>query len=227
MKVKQKSVRVFEIECDNLSEFEAYLDKNSVLLSGFLMLLKGDAKGSFAKECKKRGLCYASMGECDDAGLAFKKDITFEKPAENTKEEVQPKAEIKSEEPKQEAPKKQPIKPQAKLPLDAKPEDEKSQLLTNKTLMVTKNLRSGEDINTDSDVTITGRINSGAKVKTNGNAIILDVVDGDVEVWGDYVMVKNIGKGTVSLKGVKIDKNSLNGKMKLATFDGKLAIKDI
>ena len=56
MKVKQKSVRVFEIECDNLSEFEAYLDKNSVLLSGFLMLLKGDAKGSFAKECKKRGL---------------------------------------------------------------------------------------------------------------------------------------------------------------------------
>lgn len=227
MKVKQKSVRVFEIECDNISEFEAYLDKNSVLLSGFLMLLKGDAKGLFAKECKKRGLCYASMGECDDAGLAFKKDIALEKPIENIKEEVQPKVEIKSEEPKQEAPKKQPIKPQAKLPLDAKPEEQKPSLSPTKTLMVTKNLRSGEDISTDADVTITGRINSGAKVKTNGNAIILDVVDGDVEVWGDYVILKNIGKGTVSLKGVKIDKNSLNGKTKLATFDGKLAIKDI
>ncbi len=229
MKVKQKSVRVFEIECDNIAEFEAYLDKNSILLNGFLMLLKGDAKGVFAKECKKRGLCYAAMGECDESALAFKKEL-----APRIEEEQKPKPIVEKEleapkpvEVKPETPKKQPVKPQAKLPLDEKVEAPKPSQAVSKTLTLTRNLRSGEDINTDSDVTLMGRINSGARVKTSGNAVILDVVDGDVDVGGDYVMLKNIGKGSVSLKGAKIDKNALNGKIKLVTFDGKLSIKDV
>lgn len=228
MKVKQKSVRVFEIECDNISEFEAYLDKNGVLLNGFLILLKGDSGGAFAKECKKRGLCHASMGECEEGALSFKKEIATQPLADVQKEPERPISVQKAEEPKQEASKKQPIKPQAKLPLEAKSQEQKpTQLQPTKTMMVTKNLRSGEDINTDADVTIAGRINSGAKVRTSGNVVMLDTVDGDVEAMGDYVMLKSIGKGSVSLKGVKIDKNALNGKMKLVTFDGKLSIKDI
>ena len=96
-----------------------------------------------------------------------------------------------------------------------------------KTVVIAKNLRSGESISTDADVTILGRINSGAKVRTSGNATILDAVDGDIEAWGEYVMIKTIGKGTVSFRGEQIKKESLDGKMKLVTFDGKLSLKDI
>lgn len=230
MKVKQKSVRVFEIECNDLTEFGAYLEKNGVLLSGFLLLLRGDTKGAFAKECKKRNLCFATMGDCEVGALSFKKDIALEA-----------NPEIKDEEPQNKdiAPKKS-IKPQARLPLEPKIAEPKpitpievkadvsnSPTQSAKTVTISKNLRSGEDINTDTDVMITGRINSGARVKTGGNAVLLDVVDGDVEAWGEYVMLKSIGKGTVTLKGEKIDKNALNGKMKLVTFDGKLSIKDV
>jgi septum formation inhibitor MinC len=222
MKVKQKSVRVFEIECESLPEFEAYLDKNSVLLNGFLLLLRGDTKGAFAKECKKRKLCYALVGECDDGALIAKKEPTVALP----EPDVTLKQETKVETPIVEVvTKKQTPKPQAPLPLEiGKAEAVKEPI---KTVVVVKNLRSGEDINTDADVMITGRINSGAKVKTNGNATILDVVDGDVEAWGEYLVVKSIGKGTVSFRGVRVDKELLNGKAKLVTFDGKLSLKDI
>ncbi len=212
MKTKQKSIRVFEIECENLFEFEAYLDKNAVLLNGFLLMLKGDADGLFGRECKKRGLCYASMGECEEGTLLVKKDLpplpVEEKPS--VIEEAKPKKVI--------------IKPQAALPLESiKQESEK----TPKTLLITKTLRSGELISSESDITVLGRINSGAKVKTSANAAILDTVDGEVEVGGEYLMIKSIGKGSVVFRGEQIKKEMLDGKTKMITFDGKLTIKDV
>lgn len=214
MKVKQKSIRVFEIECEDLPEFEAYLGKNAILLNGFLLLLKGDTKGAFAKECKKKGLCYATVGECDESTLVTKKDPLQVQSAPEVVE--QPKVETPKEEPAKKAVPKPQVQPQPSLPIE-----------TPKTLIITKNLRSGESITTDVDVTILGRINSGAKVKTNANATILEAVDGDVEAWGDYLMIKTIGKGSVSFRGERIKKEELDGKMKLVTYDGKLILKDI
>jgi len=226
MKAKQKSVRVFEIECESLPEFEAYLDKNSVLLNGFLLLLKGDTKGAFAKECKKRQLCYALVGECDESTLVTKKESVNVLPIVESAPTVEKVETVVAKNPVVEVAAKKPTqKLQAPLPLDTNKNEPIKETI--KTVVVIKNLRSGEDINTDADVMITGRINSGAKVKTNGNATVLDVIDGDVEVWGDYLVVKHIGKGTVSFRGERIKKEQLNGKAKLVTFDQKLCLKDI
>lgn len=243
MKAKQKSIRIFEIECEDISEFEAYLNKNCVLLNGFLLLLKGDAKGAFAKECKKRGLCYAQLGECDESALLVKKEVPQSLAASDGVKEEQPvkaqeaPAEVKPAE-QVEPVKKTASKQQASLPIEPKtepkteiksepPKPAEQKAHPPKTVVVTKNLRSGEAIETDSDVTVVGRINSGAKVKTSANATILEAVDGDVEVWGDYLMIRTINKGTVTFRGEQIKKESLNGKMKLVTFDGKLSMKDI
>ncbi len=237
MKAKQKSIRIFEIECENISEFEAYLNKNGVLLNGFLLLLKGDTKGAFAKECKKRGLCYAQMGECNESALLVKKEVPQPLVAPEPVKTPEIPTEVKREEQAVSTRKTLP-KQQASLPIEPKVEpkpENKSEPLkpaeqkadSRKTIVVTKNLRSGEAIETDLDVTVVGRINSGAKVKTSANATILEAVDGDVEVWGDYLMIKTIGKGTVTFRGEQIKKESLNGKMKLVTFDGKLSMKDI
>ncbi len=228
MKTKQKSVRVFEIECENIAEFGAYLDKNGVLIGGLLIMLKNDTNGLFAAECKRRGLCYASMGECEESGLLAKKDLPpLEAPSVAPKKE-EPLPIV--EEPKKPAvaAKKAPIKPQAELPMEAVKE-EKTKSEPAKTVLVTKNLRSGEFVSSDTDVTVLGRINSGAKVKTLGNAAIFDTVDGDVEVGGEYLMIRAIGKGNVSFKGEQIKKEMLDGKKtKMITFEGgKLAVKDI
>lgn len=227
MKTKQKSVRVFEIECENIAEFGGYLDKNGVLIGGLLIMLKNDKDGLFAAECKKRGLCYASMGECEESGLLAKKDLPPLEVKVETPKKEEPTA-VPEEQKKPSAPKKVAVKQQAELPMEAIKE-EKVKVEPAKTVLVTKNLRSGELVSSDSDVTILGRINSGAKVKTTANAAIFDMVDGDVEVGGEYLMIKAIGKGNVIFKGEQIKKEMLDGKKtKMITFeDGKLAVKDI
>ena len=207
MKVKQKNLRVFEIECASLGEFEAYLDKNAILLSNFLLLLKNDLDGSLAKECKRKALWCASYTDQDDSVFCVQKNEPTPQDEQNAKPQ-------KEEEPFRES-----------IFTEAANQYEQKESL--KTILVAKNLRSGEDIDTNADVTITGRINSGAKVKTNGNAIILGTIDGGLEVWGDYMMVKKIGKGSVAFRGQNIKKELLDGKTKLVTFDGKLIFKDV
>lgn len=204
MKVKQKNLRVFEIECNSLSEFEAYLAKNAILLSNFLLLLKNDLDGSLAKECKRKALWCASYTDQDDSILCVQKNEPIVQDEQNIK--LQKEEEL--------------IKQSILTEVIQEQKD------SFKTIIVAKNLRSGEDIDTEADVTITGRINSGAKVKTNGNAIVLGTIDGSLEAWGDYIMVKKIGKGSVTFRGQNIKKELLDGKTKLVTFDGKLSFKD-
>ncbi len=205
MKVKQKNIRVFEIECENLGEFEAYLDKNAILLRNFLLLLKGDADGAFAKECRQKALWHASYY------VERNENVARAPKEEQTIQEDKQEDEKKSDE-------------QSVFMENINQYEQKEPA---KTIFVAKNLRSGEDIETDADVTITGRVNSGAKVRTNGNAIVLGTIDGDVEAWGDYMMIRKIGKGTVVFRGQNIKKESFDGKTKLITFDGKLNLKDI
>jgi len=205
MKIKQKNIRVFEFECEDLGAFEAYLDKNAILLRNFLLLLKGDADGAFAKECNRKALwcasCYVERGE----------DVAHASKEEQTIQESKPQEEEKSAE--------------QSVFMDSMSRYEQKELA--KTILVAKNLRSGEDIDTEADVTITGRINSGAKVKTSGNAIVLGTIDGSLEAWGDYMMIKKIGKGTVVFRGQNLKRESFDGKTKLITFDGKLNLRDI
>lgn len=203
MKAKQKNIRAFEIECDDIEAFRAYMDKNAVLLQGFLLLLNNDETGEFAKECETRGLKHASFGIKSDGAAA----------PEPLKVKPEEQSEAKSLTEPQEL-------------FKTKSEYETKSSLKTKTVF--KNLRSGEDIDTDADVTVTGRVNSGANIKTNGNVIILGAVDGCVEAWGEYMILKKIGKGSVSFRGQPIKKETLDGsKTKLITFDTKLNFKDI
>lgn len=161
MKVKQKNIRVFEIECENFGEFEAYLDKNAILLRNFLLLLKGDAEGSFAKECRRKALWCASyyVERNENVAPASKEEQISQ---DSKQEEDEEKSAEQS------------------VFMESMSKYEQKELA--KTILVAKNLRSGEDIDTEADVTITGRINSGAKVKTSGNAIVLGTIDGALEL---------------------------------------------
>jgi hypothetical protein len=68
-------------------------------------------------------------------------------------------------------------------------------------------VRSGQEIISDGDVLLLKRVNSGAKIKCNGNFIALDKVDALVECNGDFMLIK-IGKSAnVYFNGVNITEN--------------------
>lgn len=209
MKVKQKNIRVFEIECEDIALFESYIEKNSVLFAGFLLLLTGEKKIECGRICEAAGIGYAVSGE---AGLDFEAFDKLSKAAYKERETVR-----KNEE---EARKKELIRQEIEASIQkSKMQEDSDGIVDNeKVVLVDKNLRSGEAIKADSDVVVTGRINSGALVETSKNAVILDVVDGDVRVDGDFVIIKTIKKGSVMLKGVLLDKDALDGELKMAFY---------
>jgi septum site-determining protein MinC len=95
-------------------------------------------------------------------------------------------------------------------------------------LIISKPLRSGEEIITEDDIVVFARINSGAIIKTDGNAEIFGIVDGHIEVNGDYLILKNINKGEVIFNSESLDKTIFNGIIKKITFvDGVLDIKEL
>jgi len=60
-----------------------------------------------------------------------------------------------------------------------------------------RSIRSGEDIINYGDLVINGRVNSGAKVKSDSSMIITDKIDGVVECGGEYIILREIGQGVV------------------------------
>jgi len=98
----------------------------------------------------------------------------------------------------------------------------------NQKLIFTKPLRSGEEVITAEDVVSFARINSGAKVKTEGNGEFFDKIDGFLEVNGEYLILKEINKGEVVFNGEVLDKKVFNGIIKRVTFVNRaLEIKEL
>jgi len=97
-----------------------------------------------------------------------------------------------------------------------------------KTILVQKPIRSGEEIIHEGDVTIFGRVNSAARVIAEGNVEIYGVIDGLVQCDGDYMIIKEVGKGHVVFNGDILDREKFDGKLKKVTIGTQgVIIKDI
>jgi len=104
-------------------------------------------------------------------------------------------------------------------------EDEKQELTT---LTYHTPIRSGTIVEHDGDITIFGRVNSGAKVICGGNLSVYDSVDGIVECDGDYMILKDIQKGYAVFNGDILEKELFDGALKKITksIDGPV-VKDL
>lgn len=75
-----------------------------------------------------------------------------------------------------------------------------------KSLLISRTVRSGENIEHSADITIFGRINSGAKIIGEGNVQIFGIVEGEVQSQGDYILLQGIGNsGHVVLHDEKVE----------------------
>ncbi len=158
MLVNQFNIKVFEIEIENEKDFLDFVKKNRVILSSYLLSLKGN-------------ITPAIEQTLEDNSLAYVKNM--------------------------------PIKNKSGL---------STQFMKNSNIKIVDTLlRSGQEIDYDGDILCLKRINSGAKVKCNGNFIALESVDGLVECNGDFMLIKIGKRANIYFNGVNITSN-LDGK---------------
>lgn len=88
-------------------------------------------------------------------------------------------------------------------------------------------IRSGEEIESDSDLVFFSRINSGAVIESSRSIQIFGIIDGLVRSEGEYLILREIGKGTVVFHGEELSKSQLDGRLKLIQYKDGIVIKDI
>ncbi|OQX74494.1 MAG: hypothetical protein B6D59_02300 [Campylobacteraceae bacterium 4484_4] len=211
MKAKQKNLRIFEIEIENESDFFAYMEKNLILLREYLLMIGGIVTPAIHTYLQEQQICYVESEKCNVKSFS-KTNIGTERGIIEQKSE--PMTEM------EETPAKT-VTPEVDSRQDHPPEKPK-------TIIFDRTVRSGEEIVTEGNVTIFGRLNSGAKVIAGGVVEIYGDVDGMVQCDGDYMIVRNLGRGHIIFDGNILDSEAFDGKMKkILKKDGMTVIKDL
>lgn len=174
MRVKQYSIRVFELSIVSEEEFLDFANKNLSIMRNYLLYLRGEVTPYIEEFLTKEG-------------ISFTKELNISK--SNNKE------------------------------LNYK----KSQELK----VLEDVVRSGQEIDYDGDLFVLDRINSGAKVKANGNLVALSKVEGDVESNGNFMLLKTTPKAKVVFNSMDISQELQANKFyEVKQMDNDVVIKE-
>ena len=89
-------------------------------------------------------------------------------------------------------------------------------------------IRSGEAIDSEEGLVFFGRINSGALIESTSSIQVFGIIDGLVRSDGDYLLLKEIGKGNVVFHGEELDKSQFDGQLKLVEYkNGAIVVKEV
>ncbi len=158
MKVKQYSIKVFELTIESEATFLDFLKKNLILLKRYLVVVKGE-------------MTLRIRRYLDHHDIAYTTNLNFNN---NSKQDL---------------------------------------VLKQSGLKIIENLvRSGQQIDVDSDLLVLNRVNSGASIHAEGNVIITDVVDGMIECNGDFMLIKTSPKALIVFNGLEIEGALLQNK---------------
>ena len=111
------------------------------------------------------------------------------------------------------------------IELEAKiQEDEKK----SSNLVYHRTIRSGEEIFEDNNLVFTGRINNGALIESSACIQVFGIIDGLIKCDGEYILLQNIGKGTVFFHGEELNALDFNGQLKLVEYkNAQIVIKEV
>lgn len=88
MRVKQKNLRVFHIEIENIDDFICYYNKNRVLLKEFFLLIEGKKSEEVEALFRADGVCFKYIDDCNLKLLHVKKEIEVEEKSEQKVEKT-------------------------------------------------------------------------------------------------------------------------------------------
>jgi septum site-determining protein MinC len=91
-----------------------------------------------------------------------------------------------------------------------------------------RTIRSGEAINSQNELVFFERINSGAVIECSQSVQVFGIIEGLIRCDGEYILLKEIGQGTVLFHGEELDKSQFDGRLKLVKFNkNAIVIKEI
>ena len=202
MVVKQKNLRVFEIEIEDEVEFLNYINKNSIILEKFLLLLRGDITDSIINSLREKDVIFFNVNDISKNSSIYKSEKIVEEQEELIDKEI--------------------------VKFDDKEVNKNIEIEESSKLIFNKTIRSGEEIVSDKDIVIFGRVNSGAKITTTANLEVFGKVDGILECMGEYLIAKEIGMGEVIFNGEMIENSVFDGKIKKISIENSLlSIKEL
>lgn len=82
------------------------------------------------------------------------------------------------------------------------------------TLVYNRPIRSGEIIESDGDIVILNRVNSGAKIRAQGNVQIFGELDGIAECEGEFMILQKIRSGHAVFDGEILNSETFDGALK-------------
>jgi septum site-determining protein MinC len=91
--------------------------------------------------------------------------------------------------------------------------DRLSNQLQNNLTVLDEMLRSGRELDIKGDLLLLNRVNSGATIKTTGNVIITQVVEGAIRCSGNFMMLTASPKANIVFHGVEVDNTLLEDRL--------------
>ena len=183
MKTKQSSVKILDVTLTDNDEFFSFFDRNHVIFRHHLIVLHGTTNPDIEKYL-------------NDKDINFIVNVEFKK-AKAVKEIQQ---EVKETPKEVEVPKKEEIAvPAVKAKTTLK--------------VLDKLVRSGQELNIDSDLLLLNRVNSGGTINIKGNLIITEIVEGSIRCHGDFMMLKASPKANIVFHDVEVDNTYLTERL--------------
>ena len=178
MQSNQYSVKVFETTIVDELEFKEFFDVNHMLFTDHLILIQGELSDTIKHYLEDKKMHYLH-----DVNLpkgrprkALEKELKALQTESVVNEQIA----------------------QAEL-------EKLSSKLQNNLTVLDEMVRSGRELNIDGDLLLLHRVNSGAIIKTTGNLIITQVVEGSIRCSGNFMMLTASPKANIVFHDVEVD----------------------
>lgn len=210
LKNRQYSIKVFETSVEDEAKFKAFFETNSMLFKDHLILINGTLSLSIKSYLEEKSLNY--IHEVNLPLGRLRQESSKRKDEEQRDEYLALQEELKALEIEngvnQQIAKHEIEKLQNMMRILSKKLEEGSSVTVLDTI-----IRSGKELNIEGDLLLLNRVNSGATIRTTGNLIITQVVEGAVRCDGKFMMITVSPKANIIFNGVEVDNALLENKL--------------
>ena len=215
MKQRQFSLKVLEVELDNEDEFIEFFDTHGLLFKNHLISIKGDMSDRIKYYLEEMDFKYINNITLPNGKNVKSVDINKDDNKVDKKELEALEEKLKS----------QAIDCRIKLQEAQSIINELEKKANRELVVIDDMVRSGKEVSVDGDLLILNRVNSGATIKTTGNLIITQVVEGAIRCDGSFMMLTVSPKANIIFNGVEVDNSLLQDKLnRIELKDNKIYI---
>jgi septum formation inhibitor MinC len=216
LKQRQYSLKVLEILIEEDDDkFIEFFEPKSILFKNHLISLHGNVNDDIISYLEDNGFKYQINQELPNPKNIQMEDAIIDDGRVDRKELEELEDKLKT----------QAIDCRIKLQ-ELQQAVAELEIKANRDLVVMDEIiRSGREVNVDGDLLLLNRVNSAGLVKTTGNLIITQVVEGAIRCDGNFMMITVSPKANIVFNGVEVDNDLLQDKLnRIELKDNKIYI---